>query len=384
MKFLCRALCVLFIATCAVRAQDESPLGDFAPLDDDLVLYIPKFAVKLGFRGISGVKTSFGGNGSLLSSSILEGATGPANRLYHDGYVVADSRTLINPSGNPDPITPDGRTNEWAFKNDSQTIDAQGNPTGLVAMHTYAALTNETTFAPKDPPSGFGVELSLDRDLGSVFGTRMKWGIVGGMSINQISTASTGSLSAMVTTTTDLYSLGGQAAPIAPFAGPSFAGSIDTTPLLGSDVLSRTVTTSLMTGAIGTSSKLRGAYMSFRLGASLFVPISARFSAMVSGGAVLVYAGTAYQVTQTFKPDTGDTIAEFISDTDSTILAGYYADASLQFAINDTAGLYLGAVYQSSGDFDQDAVSADGTSKYTTRIDLSSLQGIRAGVSFKF
>ena len=69
MKFLCRALCVLFIATCAVRAQDESPLGDFAPLDDDLVLYIPKFAVKLGFRGISGVKTSFGENGALFSNT---------------------------------------------------------------------------------------------------------------------------------------------------------------------------------------------------------------------------------------------------------------------------------------------------------------------------
>ncbi|MEO6001506.1 MAG: hypothetical protein ABIZ04_20800 [Opitutus sp.] len=381
MKFLCRALCVLLIATCALRAakDEESPLGDFAPLDDDLVLYIPKFEVKLGFRGISGVKSSFTGKGSLVSNSILEGDTGVANRLYHDGFVVADSRTVLDPAGNPVPITPDGKTNSWAFKSSSQV-----RPDGLIEMNTYAAVSSDDGFHEKDPASTFGVEVSLDRDMGSVFGTRMKWGVVGGVSINQVSSASVAGLATNVTKTTDLYSLGGQAAPEAPFTGPITGGAVDITPLLGADVLSRVTVTTSTPGAIQTSSKLHGAYMTFRAGASLFVPISTRFSALVSAGAVLVYAGTSFEVNQSFQPDTGDAISQFISDNDSAILPGYYADASFQFAINDTAGLYLGAVYQSSGDYTQDAISPDATSKYTSRVDLSSLQGIRAGVSFKF
>jgi len=381
MKFLCRALCVLFIATCAVRAaqDEESPLGDFAPLDDDLVLYIPKFAVKLGFRGISGAKSSFGGKGSLLSNSILDAATGTANRLYHDGYVIADTRTMVDPAGNSVPITPDGRTNSWSFTNDTQaTTD------GLIAMHTYAAVSNDATFHDKDPGTAFGVEVSLDRDMGKVFGTRMQWGLVAGVSINQIASATDTTLNANVTTTTDLYSLGGQAAPTAPFTGPTLNGSVDVTPLLGSDLLSRTTVTTAVAGAITNGFKLRGAYMTFRAGATLYVPITQRLSAMMSAGAVLVYAGTAFEVNQAFKPETGDSISQFLSDNDSKILPGYFADASLQFSITDTAGLYVGAVYQSSGDYTQEAVSPDGTSKYETRVDLSSLQGIRAGVSFKF
>jgi hypothetical protein len=382
MKFLCRALCVLLIANCAfgARETEEESIGDFEPLDDDLVLYIPKFAVKLGFRGIGGVKTSFGGTGVLASNSIIGEATGVDARLYHDGYVAFDTRKVLDPAGNEVPITPDGRTNSWSFKDDKQAMEING----LIAMHTYSATTSDASFREKDPPSAFGLELSLDREIGSVFGTRMKWGVVGGMSINQISVATSSELDANVTVVTDYYSLGGQAAPTAPFTGPSFGGSVDTTPLLGNEILLREQKIESMSGAVLSSWKLRGAYVSFRAGASLFVPITTRFSALLSAGAVVVYAGTTYDITQTFKPNTGDTISGAMGSDDSAIIPGYYADASLQFAMNDTSGLYLGAVYQSSGDYTQEVSSEDGASKYSTRVDLSRLQGIRAGVSFKF
>lgn len=383
MKFLCRAFCVLFIASCAVRAQEtESPLGDFAPLDDDLVLYIPKFSVKLGFRGISGVKTSFGGKGVLSSTSILGDETGTQTRVYHDGYVALDTRTVVDPAGNAVPITPDGKTNSWAIKEDTQA-PTEGPYAGLVMMHTYSATTTDASFHEKDPASGYGVELSLDREMGNVFSTKMKWGLVAGMSINQISAATSADLNASVKTVTDYYSLGGQAAPAAPFTGPIYSGSVDITPLLGSDVLHRDPE-AFSVGTVSSSWKLRGAYVTFRGGATLLVPFSSRFSALLSAGAVVVYAGSTYDVTQSFKPNTGDTLSEFISDGDSAILPGYFVDASLQYTMNETSGLYLGAVYQSSGDYTQDVTSPDGSSKYTTRIDLSKLQGIRAGVSFKF
>ena len=381
MKFLCRALCVLFIASCAVRAQDDdAPLGDFAPLDDDLVMYIPKFAVKLGFRGISGVKTGSAGTGLLASNSILGSPTGADARLYHDGFVSFDARTVIDPAGNTVPITPDGRTNTWAFRNNTQATSNDG----LIAMHAYSALTTDTSFSQDDPSLGLGVELSFDRELGNVFGTRMKWGVVGGVSMNQINTTATTNLTANVTTTTDLYSLGGQVAPTAPFTGPGFGGAVDTTPLLGTDLLGRTTQIISQPGAVANTWQLRGGYMTFRAGASLFIPVTSRFSATFSAGAVMVYAGTTYEVSHTFLPATGDAITESMNSNESAILPGYYVDASLQFAMNDTAGLYLGAVYQSSGDYEQEASNPDETSKYTSRIDLSSLQGIRAGVQFKF
>jgi hypothetical protein len=134
---------------------------------------------------------------------------------------------------------------------------------------------------------------------------------------------------------------------------------------------------------------LRGAYITFRAGPTLFVPISERFSASFSAGAVLVYAGSSYEVSQTFKPETGDEIGldptqPLLASTTSKLLPGFYADANLQFTLTDTAGFYFGGIYQSSGDYDQEVETPDGLSKYTARVDLSKLQGIRAGVTFKF
>ena len=99
---------------------------------------------------------------------------------------------------------------------------------------------------------------------------------------------------------------------------------------------------------------------------------------------MIAYAGTTYDVNQSFTPKTGDTILTTMGSADDAFLPGYYVDANLQFAMTETSGLYLGAVYQSSGDYTQEVTSEDGLSKYSTRVDLSALQGVRAGVSFKF
>ena len=170
MKFFCRALCVLLIANCTLFAQraprTEESIGDFEPLDDDLVLYIPKFAVKLGFRGLTGAKTSFGGTGVLSGNAFLGADTGVDQRGYHDGYVAFDRRTITDPAGNQVPITPDGRTNNWGFVDHSQaTAD------GFMTFHTYTATSSDASFREQDPPAAFGVELSVEREIGNVFGS---------------------------------------------------------------------------------------------------------------------------------------------------------------------------------------------------------------------
>jgi len=153
---------------------------------------------------------------------------------------------------------------------------------------------------------------------------------------------------------------------------------------LGNEILYRTEQVNSVPGAIVSNWKLRGAYLTARAGATLFIPINNKFSATISAGGVLVYAGTTFAVSQSFTPATGDTIVGAMTSDEDALLPGYYVDAAFQYSITETAGLYLGAVYQSSGDYTQDVTSGDELAKYSTRVDLSALQGIRAGMSFKF
>lgn len=386
MKFLCRAFCVLFLAVGFVRAADEEEdpetFGDYAPtLDDDLIQYVPKYTVRVGFRHISGIGSGFSGQG-FLSSADPGSASGEAARSYHDGYVNRDTRTITDPSGRTSPIASDGRTNSWSFTNDKQV--GTGSASGLMAMHAYTAQGTDSATHEKDPGSSLGVEVVLERDFGKLLRTRMQWGVVGGVSMNQFSSTASANTPATVTTTTDYYSLNGQLPPAAPYTAPSFSGSADTSVLLGNTVLARTTTQTTLADAVLTSWHLRGSYMTFRGGPTLTMPIGSHFTANISAGMVLVYAGSTYSVVQNFRPETGDLIADSNSDGSSTLRPGFYVDANVQWDMTDTAGLYLGGVYQNSGEYTQTVTSADGKSTYYTRVDLSKLQGFRAGVSFKF
>ncbi|ACB77114.1 hypothetical protein [Opitutus terrae] len=393
MKFFLRVWCVLLIAVSVARAQyeDEENFGDYKPtLDDDLIQYVPKYTVRLGFRGITGVKSQFGGQGtispawfSVSSSNLLPiqigSKEGVAPRVYHDGFVGPDGRTVADPAGNAVPISPDGFTNTWAFRSPEQATED-----GLMAMHVYTATLTDTGFQEKKPPLGLGVEVAVERDFGKIGRTRLQWGVIGGMSVNQFNAIKRASVNANINTTTDYYSLNGQTVPDTGTAYPQFAGGADVSVLLGNEVLARTTTVTPSSDALTTRWQSRGAYVTLRGGPTLLVPFGERFSASFSAGAVIVYAGAAYSVTQNFTPATGDDWEEFAQEEDSKILPGFYVDANLQWTMTETSGIYLGAVYQNSGDFTQEVTSNDKGATYTNRVDLSKLQGIRAGMNFRF
>ena len=48
-----------------------------------------------------------------------------------------------------------------------------------------------------------------------------------------------------------------------------------------------------------------------------------------------------------------------MTSDETALLPGYYVDAAFQYAMTETAGLYLGAIYQSSGDYVQEVTSGD-------------------------
>lgn len=393
MKFLCRAFCALLISVSVVWAQyeDEETFGDYQPtLDDDLIQYVPKYTVRLGFRGITGVTSEFAGAGTIsppvfttpTGEQLLVGIgeeTGVANRVYHDGYVGQDRRTVTDPAGNQIPIADDGRTNNWTF-----TDAEQATEDGLIALHTYSATLTDPGFQEKKPPLALGVELAVERDFGKLLGTRMQWGMIAGMSVNQFNAIRRNAVNADITTITDYYSLNGQAAPEPGTVFPTSQAGVDTSTLLGSEILARTTETQSTTDLLTTRWQSRGAYVTLRAGPTLLIPIGQRFSASFSAGAVIVYAGSTYSITQFFEPETGDPAESFSSDDKDMILPGFFVDANLQWAMTETAGLYVGAVYQSSGDYTQTVTSDDQNAVYRNRVDLSKLQGFRAGMNFRF
>ena len=362
----------------ALRAQDESDHPTAPPPENltfltDEYIYIPKYRFSLGIRGLSGSKTTFSGRGSITSAGDYIGDTTSTNysRAYHDGTVSVDTRTITTDDGNGTsisvPIAPDGMTNNWSY------IDAaQITPAGNVAMHSYSADMINSGSRSKATDNAYGVELSVARDMGKIAG-RFEWNLAAGFSFNDLKAALNSTVPANITIITDEYSKEGAPDPT--------VGTVSTTQITSSPQ-SRTTTVTTDSTSVTNSWKLRGAYYTFRAGPTVFLPITSHLRASLSVGAALVYSGTTYSVTQSLKTPLGDPIPEAMESTSVHFLPGYYADANLEYSLSETAGFYAGAVYQSTGSFTQE-VKTD-TADFFSKVDLSSLSGLRAGMNIRF
>ena len=417
MKNFRLALCALFLLPLgAIRAQETPPeeqvITDFG--EDDL-LSVPKFTVTVGASAIRGLKKTFGGAGIVQSTQPLGDITTPnVVRTYHDGTVLPDTSpvdlTTTDSNGNATtikgPVSAAGFTNFWNYQ-DAKQLTTIGFGLDVIQMHAYSAQVDPS--APRELPKGWGqgVEIAIARDLGDI-GKKLQWKLIVGVSLNDIRARIAESVAATVTTLTDNYSYdlnGRLAAYSAPYFAPSIVYSnrpnpffpgdatqtivingvqqtdpADSTMLLSTVPLGRTLTTS--SGKVDNVWDLTGAYATFRLGPSFTFLISDRFRATVSVGAALVYASSEYDVQQVFVPETFQTIVEIATDTTSKFLSGYYADASLQFDVTERTGFYAGGFFQSTGSYTQTA-SIHGAD-YTSKVDLSSLNGFRMGMNYKF
>jgi hypothetical protein len=297
-----------------------------------------------------------------------------------------------------DPVTPDGRTNTWNYTDLSQLSQL-----GFVAFHSYSADVTDATVRKKDTGSSSGMDISVSRDMGNLWGSRFAWNLTAGLSINDISANTSDKVHATVSTITDYYSLFGQTPPDAPYSSPSSTTTtvVDASgnPVLNDDGTTRTVTTdtSVLIGnepagrketkltddaSVTNRWKVKGAYYTFRAGPTVWIPITTRLRASVSMGAALVYSGTNYTVTQTFQPELGAEISDTSTSDAYKILPAYYADATVQFDLTDRAGFYAGAVFQSAGSYTQTVDTEN--AHYKTKIDLANQNGVRAGLSIRF
>jgi len=398
------ALCLLS-ATVGFADQDsqpEPPSNLF--FDTDVYVYEPKFSINFGARALSGAKSSFSGTGIIADTAQSIGDTTSTNaaRVYHDGVVGLDSRTVVVDDGNgsstSQPITPDGQTNTWGFGQSSQIL-----PDGSIALHTYSATVSDAGPRSKNPGTSAGIELTVTRDLGRLSSRfHFDWNIAAGLSLNDLRSKMTSAEKATITTVTDVYSLNGAPAPAPPYSGPASStvnlvdssgnpilnadGSQQTVtvsaPLLANTPQSRTTTTSVDSVSVQNHYFLKGGFYTFRAGPTIIFPVTDSLRATLSLGAVMVYSGSTYTVEQDFTPATDADIISVVSNTKSRLLPGYYVDAGMEYWMSARTGVYLGAVYQNSGDYLQ-TINTDTTS-YLTKVDLSSLQGFRFGVNFRF
>ena len=350
--------------------EDEIPNFD---LDD---YYIePKFSMHVGFRGITGAKTSFSGTGLVASFSQIQDATSTdVVRGYHDGSVFLDAREGAT----------DGKTNNWAFDDDRQLINNNAD----LALHTYSAQLTDGSATCNDHGISLGAELVVSRDLGKI-GNRIEWMLTAGVSLNGLQASEQAEEMAIITTITDVYSLDGQAIPSTrrPYEAPSFdadsnGDTIETTIFLGRSPDSRTVTTATNDTQVTSYRKLRGTYLTMRVGPTFRVQITDKLRFTVSGGPVLVHSASAYTVDRTFAVDTAATVRDQVSSTKTENMTGYYADVGLEYLLSEFAGFYLGSFYQTAGSYTQ--YITEQSSSYELDIDLSRLQGFRGGLTYKF
>jgi len=440
MKYLRIALLLLPIAALCARAADEDAksnpeedIPDFSNLDE--FIYQPKSNATLGMRYISGVKTTFSGNGYLAAPETIPSLTplvgaptsasgyagvtvGTGGRDYHDGYVDPDTRseTVANANGTTSqvPIPADGKTNQWSYDTNGQENAAGTGTTSQVVagdymqFHIYSATSEDNVIHDHPGKGTTGVELASNHDMGKI-GSHITWTIFGGVTLNDIESSTFGNVNAAVTTVTDTYDLFGQTVPNGPYTAPSTVSqniisngqilvnsagtpvteTIDTTTLLGTTPLSRTTTTATDDVSVADHWKLHGAYLTFRAGPALTYNFNDHLKFTFSAGPALIDASSTYTVTEVLTPNTGAQIIGTFQDIEDKVLPAAYADATLEYDITDRAGLYLGAFYQVAGNYEQTVSgyaedSNDSTGSWQTKVDFGGQEGLRGGMSFRF
>jgi hypothetical protein len=427
MKFPRLALAALLLVPASalfVRAEDdddkEKPddIPNFGNLDE--FIYQPKSNATLGERFITGVKASFRGGSHIAAPEAVPVQNGTGFiRTYHDGFLDPDTRTVteVNPNGvtTAVPITPDGKTNTWSYDTNGQ-INAAGTgttsqltPDGYMQFHVYSADTSGNTgIYSKQAKGTTGVELATSRDLFRL-GKHATLGWFGGVSLNDIQASRFSTVNANITTVTDTYNLFGQAVPNGPYQAPSsiqqniilngvdvvdqygnnIIQKVDTTVLIGNQPLNRTTTVAADATEVTDHWKLHGAYLTLRTGPQFTYKFNEHLKLVLSGGPALIAASSTYTVNEAFTPNTGGQIVATYQDIEDKYIPALYADATVEYDLNDKAGFYLGAFYQDAGHYTQSIdgyanLSATSNGSFSTKVDFNGQDGVRGGMSFKF
>jgi hypothetical protein len=238
------------------------------------------------------------------------------------------------------------------------------------------------------------MEMQLDRQLRR-FGRKVTLAFSAGVSLNDITAKTSGTVRSSLRTDTDFFSLNGQAAPTSPipYLAPTsgditdssgnilFPGALETTVPINATPDNTLNTTTTVAGAASVQGnwQIRGAYFLMRLGPTITARLSESVGLSASFGVAGAYAGSRYSVVENLEmADVVQPVSVTEQSSESKFLPGYYADVNIEWRANQTTGLFGGVSMQQLGDYDQ---SVGGR---TAKIDIGNAVGIRGGISIRF
>jgi hypothetical protein len=319
----------------AVLLSGASTSHAQAPADDTIPVPVPQllkvsapklFHVSLNYSMGLNIKGSFQNLAGLAANG--PGApTGGVNHNYDDGYNRVDV-TGNNHGGF------EGTWN-WGYQNASQI---SGNN---LLLHGSSWGNGGTSSAnPDEPQPGF--ELIFGRELGRA--PRARWGLDSGFGFTDVRIQDSSPVTANQTLITDSYSLDGTIPPTAPYSGSAGGPGpiINDTP---------TRTTSPGTSATITGPRKFDAQLySFKVGPYAEFPLTDHFALQLRGGLALVEIASQFNYNESSTISVPTPIA---SGSHSGLQVGGYAAANLNYAFNDSFGLFAGAQFEDVGQYTQ-------------------------------
>jgi hypothetical protein len=285
-----------------------------------------------------------------------------------------------------------GLTRDWQYVNPSQGLAKPG----YMAFDVYSAVTQGEGLTGNRVATG-GVDVTLAHLLSNPH-KKVTFSLTSGLTLSGISSSRSGQVTSTLHTYTDYYSLHGAAVPVTTIpseitAGLTYKGPSGISTVLSDNTIYETTTTisdnpdisgvtnDLVNGATVTGLwKLKGAYLTLKLGPQVSAMLTHSLGVSAAIGVAGSYAGTNYTANESFTV-VGVEKAITLAPQSSTVnkfLPGYYANIEANWAVNDRTGFFAGLSYDNLGDYDQ---SVGGR---TARIDLSSMAGVRGGLSIKF
>ena len=152
--------------------------------------------------------------------------------------------------------------------------------------------------------------------------------------------------------------------------------------LIGNQPLNETIATTLVDST--NRYFIEGAYYTLRAGPTAILPMGQHLKLTLSAGPALIYSGSEYNVLEDLVYATGEpALTELYQKENSKLLPGYYVDVNLRYDLTETAGIYVGGVYEAAGSYTQSMSSGTGTA-YTDKIDFGSEEGVKGGITVRF
>lgn len=274
-------------------------------------------------------------------------ATGGANHIYDDGYVLVDG------SGNFG-----GLTGYWGYDNPSQVVGD--------SMQFHSVQAGGSSSSDDDPHYGF--EIVYQRVLGDLTTESPGiWGFQAGFSYTDLDLRGRSPGSAPVTI--DNYPLNGVLPPLAGYSG-TFAGP--------GALLGDTPVRTLGSASLFSDQKLSGDLFAFRLGPFVEWNLTPKLSLSASAGLTVAPTKLDYDFSETATLASGVSYSNSGHSSSSEVLFGGYVDARLRYDYSENWGVYVGAQFQSLESMRQSVGDR------SARFDPGSTFALSTGITWRF